>query len=421
MAGMLSSYSPPASAQSQAFSDYVKACKSGLGNISSIPQFSCKSDQFRYPAGNVDGLNFRQSTDFVAHRQINSSVDVVYACRWVGTGGDTRAASGEMIVHNRYNGATCFFEQNDIADNPAYPQVDVSPISPTDGNSGTVWHQGIACTSCHAAGPYVASPEIVGALAKYGLINDKHDTWNGVYYPVGWGTAAPVVTQPACAAACHTTGGDPPVDSNVGAGLVFGAVVMPSINYIKDEVVNYGYMPPNDPDSDYRWVNRDSPTGTSDHEGLEDVQQDYPQFACDNPVALEAHVVDSDERITTDVPDKFNYFNLQDGLVCLHSDQPDGHRCQNYQTRYMCNGKFTAFKDLDSPTGSGDWETRSAFKPPCDNPTWIQARYNDGSRWIYLNGPADRLRRFDTTGLVCVNADQNNGKCSNYVVRFRCQ
>jgi len=415
---LLGAHAPAARAET--FAEYVKACKADLGNLSSLPQFGCKADQFRSPSGPDNGLDFSQSLDFVAHRRINDSVDAVYACRWVGiNGGADRAVSGEMIIHNRHNGATCFFEQNDLFETNAYPQVNINPVSPTGTNASSVWHVGTGCTQCHAAGAYIASPEIVGALAKYGLINDGHEVWNGFYHPVGTSTSAPVVTQPVCASACHTMGGTPKVPSREGAGLIFGAVVMPSINHIIYEVTTQAHMPPTATYSDYRWVNRDDARFTGDFEDLADIQREYPQIACDNPTAVDAHVVDSIEIISTDVPDKFDRFNLQDGLVCRNADQPRGRRCQNYQTRYMCNGKFTAFQDNDSPGSTGDWESRSSFANLCANPTWIQARYDDGSKWVYLNGPADRLQ-FDKSGLVCRNADQTNGQCSNYVVRFRC-
>jgi hypothetical protein len=423
----------PILAFAESFSEYVGACLSDLG-IDSIPKFSCVSDQFRTPT-NVpeNGLSFSQSKDFVAHRAINNSVDAVYVCRWVGVNASTeRAVGGEMIVHNRHSGATCFFEQQDTFENGAYPQVELNPISPSDDAPGKTWRTSTTCTQCHAAGAYIASPEIVGALAKYGLINDGHDVWNGFYHAGGPGNYATVqqlnaqiqnVIQPNCATACHVMGGTPEVPSKVDAGLLSGPVVMPSINHIIYEVNAQNQMPPNDPESEYRWINRDDPGYSGDHEDLGNIAREYPPLTCANPNYLEAHVVDSPEIITTNLPDKFNRFNLQDGLVCLSGEQSNGHRCRDYQTRYMCNGKFTAFRDLDDPTSSGDWELRTSVKSKyglCDNPTWIQARFLDRGNWIYINGPADRLAQFDSNGLVCLNADQDNRKCSNYVVRFSC-
>src|SRR5436190_22610196 len=34
----------------------------------------------------------------------------------------------------------------------------------------------LRCVGCHAAGPYIASPRIAPFLARYGLLNNGHDT-----------------------------------------------------------------------------------------------------------------------------------------------------------------------------------------------------------------------------------------------------
>jgi len=197
---------------------------------------------------------------------------------------------------------------------------------------------------------------------------------------------------------------------------------------IKD-VTSSGLMPANKPtntqvDNSYRWVNMDVPDSRGDyqeHETLSDLKVVYPRFYCANPNSLSAHAIDSDEVFNTnDLPNVLNRFNLQDGLVCLNSDQPAGTKCQDYQTRYVCNGRVTAWQGNDNPSYSGDWEPRNSFKGLCANPTAIHARYKSGGVYHYASGPPDRLVQFDKKGLVCHNADQNNGLCSNYVVRFEC-
>jgi len=427
------------------FSDYVQECKDGLG-INSIPQFDCRDVNFRVPDGSSE---FARSNDFVAHRSINDVVEAVFACRWVRSRtGDSHAASGEMLVHNRSNGKTCFFALDPINKTVVVDTVLASnepvvgttnPPSPTDSDASSFWASPTSvkftgCTRCHSSGPYIASPQIVHALEKFGLINDGHDTWASNYKAVGTtfgqhfndlitGTLQPgssALTQ--CSSQCHVVGGNP---SQIGDSSAGAQIIIPSINLVIDDDLGGGHMPPNDPESDYRWINRDDPGYSGDHEDLAAIAREYPPFACSNPNYIEAHVVDSDEIITTNLPDKFNRFNLQDGLVCLSSEQSGGHRCRDYQTRYMCNGRFTAFQNNDDPSGSGDWEPRNTFfskySGSCANPTWIQARFMDRGKWVYINGPADRLAEFDTGGLVCLNSQQDNGKCSNYVVRFNCQ
>ena len=270
-------------ARAETFDQYVQACKDQLG-FTSVPQFSCRDTQFRFRT-DVEylGLNFNESDDFVAHRRITGNIEAVFACRWVGRNGESnRAVGGEMIVHNRKTGGTCFFELKDTFENAAYPQVPLNPVSPTSSGASNTWTAGTGCTRCHAAGPYIASPQIAGALAKFGLLNDGHDTFNRRYHAVGAtnSTIAPKlnaelgkITQPACARACHTMRGSPAIDSVVGAGLVFGAVVMPSINHVIDDISLNGHMPPGN-SSHYRWLNRDEPAGSADSENLAEFERD---------------------------------------------------------------------------------------------------------------------------------------------------
>lgn len=420
----------------ETFSRYVAACKSELG-IESVPQFSCKDTQFRTRT-DVEylGLDFSQSTDFVAHRQINDAVDAVFACRWLGiNGASDRAVSGEMIVHNRRTGGTCFFDLQDTFENGAYPQVPINPVSPTAGGAANVWALATGCTSCHAAGPYVASPKIVSSLARYGLINDGHDVWGGFYHAVGSANSDVAeklnaeignITQPPCASACHVMRGEPEVASRIGAGLIFGAVVMPSINHVITDVVNTGAMPPDSSRSDYRWINRDVPSYSGDYETLDAVQWEYPALYCDTPNYMQARVIDDTPVLATNsVPQVLNRFNVRDGLVCLNADQSDG-KCLDYQTRYRCAGGWRDWQSHDRPSASGDWEPSSSYSLPeeCNDspPDAIQARWYVGSRAYTAYGPPDRLYQYDQYGLICRNQDQPSGQsgCHNYSVRFIC-
>jgi hypothetical protein len=437
----LSSYALCVGAET--LSDYVSACKSQLG-FNSIPQFTCKSENFRHPANGLDGgLDFSQSSDWVGHRRINDSVDAVFACRWVEQNNNlSRAVAGEMIVHNRRTGGTCFFDLKDTNENRAYPEVDIKPASPTSSSAANIWNIGGGCTRCHSAGPYIASPQIVGALSKFGLINDGHDVINAKYFAAG-----PVDSQiakqlnlniqdatlPGCSDACHSLGGTPAQDSIVGAGLVFGAVVMPSINHVIDEVIETGKMPPDDPYSDSRWMNHEAPGGTGEWELLKDEASQFKALyaTCQAPTMLEAHVLDSSDVFSTadDIPDELHTFNMRDGLECRNKEQRDG-TCNDYQLRYMCNGTWTDWINNDSPAGNGDYERRTdpGYKEICSSPTEMQARTTFDyhipapiSITKVYTAPNDRLAAFDPAyGLACVNEDQPDKKCFNYVVRFSC-
>lgn len=426
--------------------EYTDACKKELG-ISKIPQFSCKSVQFRERFNNAYlGLDFSQSDDFVGHKRIDDSTDAVFACRWVGVNASrSRAVSGEMIVHNRRTGGTCFFELMDLNEDRTYPQVDFDPPSPTESNAALFWSTPTntsTCTNCHAAGPYIASPQIVGALAKFGLINDGHDTLNKKYYAVGSSGSQFAdrlnnkilnVSQPSCARGCHVIGGNPTVPSRIGAGFVFGSVVLPSINHVIDDIALTGAMPPTNQHSDYRWLNRDDPGGTGDYERLSDFEadkqdgkNDFSKLYCDNPSFIQVRRVGSSIVLNSKSFSYVRAFNLQDGLVCNNSDFPDNHpyKCFDYQTSYKCDGEWTKWYDRDDPSGSMDNEARPLLEGLCENPTDIKARYKApvaGEPWMGpYYGPRDRFKQFDNKGLLCKNEDQDDGKCSNYSVRFMC-
>jgi len=440
---------------------YVQNCESELGFAASeVPTLNC-NDGDLFASADHTPIN-----DFTGHERINANVDLVFACRWLSVRGgyaDT-AVSIELLIHNRDNGATCFFAAKDPSPRPDdHPVISTTIVSPTASNASSYWMQpaelnakklrnfdgtttnaNLRCVGCHVAGPYIASPDIAPFLAKFGLLNDGHDTFATRYHAVlppatrvgntpiylssflFWDSFIHDNNGPAgCANQCHSIGLNSTTDSLFG---VTEFTIIPSLKSNIDSITAAGYMPADNPankegGANYRWVNMDVPDRRGDYEeyeSLSDLKVLYPRFYCSNPTSLSAHVIDSDEIINTnDAPDVLNRFNLQDGLVCLNKDQPSG-LCRNYQTRYQCNGKMTAWQDIDDPSYSGDWEPRNSFKGLCSNPTLIQARYKPGSKWIIFNGPPDRLVEFDNKGLVCHNADQNNGQCSNYIVRFEC-
>lgn len=426
-----------------------------------------------------DGLVFSAQTgtpinDVVGHARINSAVDLVFACRWLNQRKPAYSATAlsiELLIHNRDTGGTCFFAAKDLTNPPesVNPVVPTSIVSPTAWNASSYWMMPTAlegkryrvhgatspnarlrCVGCHVAGPYVASNDIAPFLARFGLLNDGHDTFASRYYAVRSPSMAPsgasafmqwnAAIQSAnntntCASACHSIG----TGSTAGTILDANGQVYPVgqassfkvIAALQEHIpIVSSMMPPGRPPNsaslarslNYSWVNMTSPYTypSGDYETLYALKNRHPLLACDNPASLEAHVVGSDEPIrSNELPDKLDRFNLQDGLVCLNGDQPGG-KCQDYQVRYMCNGRFTAFQSNDTPGYSGDWEPRNGFKNLCASPTWIQTRFMSGGVWKYVNGPADRLAQFDNKGLVCYNSQQDNGQCSNYVVRFDC-
>ena len=80
---------------------------------------------------------------------------------------------------------------------------------------------------------------------------------------------------------------------------------------------------------------------------------------------------------------------------------------------------WTQWLDRDDPGGSGDWESRAAHPAVCANPWNFQARRRGTTI------PATQTGEIFSTlsangGLVCRNADQPDGVCFDYEVRFFC-
>jgi len=499
--------------------NYVQQCQTELGFIASdVPALDCHN------AYNFIGTSIGPVNDFVGYKRITDNVDLVFACRWMNTVDtdpqyqDKTAASIELLIHNRQNGSTCFFnaknshyvpDPNDNIPNGrravataivsptnfggTHPNADDYWLQPTDLNNKRVeatalpgqtpapdMKESFRCVGCHVAGPYIASKEIAAQLRNFGLLNDGHDTivdmaapnhyhavGAGAYNIPNAGTGAfkdwdriiyknfidtevngSSINTPdgkpdqGCSGSCHSIG----FNSKVGTLNNAGVRLIPSLHSNIQQAINPEFpddvfMPP-DYNSNYRWVNLDTPTNgdSAEYETLVSLGIQYPQFYCSSPVALETHAVGDtdlfDDEFDTvggnkvfstsemsQVPNKLRTFNLRDGLVCVNADQ-NGGTCKDYQTAYFCNNQWTDFQN-HTPNSTGDNESRSGFAGLCSKPTAIQARYNKGTAgspdWVTFDGPNDRLAQFNNKGLICINADQGaNQTCSNYVVRFNC-
>ena len=101
-------------ANAETLQAYVQQCQSELHfNASDVPAVDCH-EGILFAGGSIGPVN-----DFVGHRRINDAVDLVFACRWVNSADsdptyiNKTAASIELLIHNRQNGATCFFNAKD--------------------------------------------------------------------------------------------------------------------------------------------------------------------------------------------------------------------------------------------------------------------------------------------------------------------
>ena len=476
-----------ATASAETLAEYVSNCKADMSIFNPLPALNCNSGLEFAP--NRGGISLER--DYVGYVRINDYVDLVFACRWLGGSGApfATAASVEMLIHARSRGTTCFFAAN----NPAKTTTGVSTtiVPPDAPGADNYWMQPAAldsfadsgdpaarlrCVGCHAAGPYIASPRIAPFLARFGLLNDGHDTKVGMssgfsYSAVGssafnnptdptnssvfkaWNNVIMMqmndvdnngIPDNDCSSACHAVGRQ----SMVNGLVMSGQSLIPPLKAIIGAVANLDtnnqviqtIMPPGTY-SDYRWINIDTPVqhqggDTGDLELLQGIQGQYPALTCTNPSFVQAHVVGSDVIFdTSGYADKLRTFNLREGLTCLRAEQTGSHACLDYQTRYKCpSGTLTPWIG-NAASGGDDHEERSrtnvanAISAACGSnvaPVAIQARFiiPGTSNIVVIDGPPDRLAQFNSAGLRCNNADNDpqgvGVLCSNYVVRFVC-
>jgi len=231
-------------------------------------------------------------------------------------------------------------------------------------------------------------------------------------------------------------------------------ILIPSISAVIDDIVATGFMPPYEFDSPHRWINLDTPGNGVETESFADAMSAtgmappnflpvINNFNCPFPSVprnLEAHAVGIDAAnsfIATPafsqnfgIAETLKSFNLKDGLVCLNSDQDPFVTCRDFDVSYLCkNGNWTQFFNHTVNSSGGDDHEERSFSntqivAACGNsqPVGIRARYfingRGGQIPQIIVGPNDRLARFSQYGLTCNNADQPDGQCSNYVVRF---
>ena len=466
----------------ESLTSYVQACRTQLNfqNVS-IPNLDCyDGDLFATP----EDFNKNSAVrDFVGYKKITDQVDVAFACRWLGGDKTDRQnpISVELLAHNRQNGNTCFFSAKGFVSGETN-QISTLITSPTSANAASYWDQpakvdaNIRCVGCHISGPYIATPTVAPFLAKYGLLNNGHDTLHNVttsntnapvkYHAVSgtvngvpgafslWDSLKRSYIDPApdksgCSQGCHVVGTLSPQGDIGQIQLGFTTILTNPAEELK-EIAHHNAMPPYEDSSDYRWINLDTAgDGVETESFAASVNATHtlvpklfgsenPNCAQPNvPNVMQAHVVGSDNHFIIAqpsrfafLPDKLAVFNLKDGLVCLNSDQDPNQQCQDYRIRYECTDPtgiktWTEWYNTDSPSYDGDHEERNRHQNVCASPggstaTGIEAAITHSANgWTYTSiGPNDRLARFSQYGLTCNTADQPDGQCSNYVVRY---
>lgn len=409
----------------ETLSQYVSACESQLGfQASNIPStLDCYDGDLFAPGPSP-------ISDYIGYRRITDQVDLTFACRWLGGDKTDRktAVSIELMLHNHQNDKTCFFAAKNQGPGFAIPSLITSPVNCAQPNTSNCaadayWLQPpdvdttLRCIGCHVSGPYIATPRIAPYLAKYGLLNNGHDTLSNVSindlftpnknvkYHVVIPTANGVVgafsqwdslkqsyinpVDSSCSLGCHMIG----TSSTQGAVSINPAgTVLLDPQEVLDSIFQAGAMPPYDESSDYRWINLDTPGDGVESENYAAAMSatntliphlfDRSNYNCtpngitnllpgtsnnvasvpnDVPTDLEAHAVGIDAANSfvysqvSWITEKLKYFDLKDGLLCQDADQDPGVTCRDFDVSYLCsNGTWTPFYNHTVNSGGGD-------------------------------------------------------------------
>ncbi|XP_078095332.1 uncharacterized protein LOC144510017 isoform X4 [Mustelus asterias] len=170
------------------------------------------------------------------------------------------------------------------------------------------------------------------------------------------------------------------------------------------------------------WFDRDDPSGNGDYEDLVNLQKQYPGQICRNPISCEVET-------TSEVPDSGDNIpecSVSTGFACVNAEQEDGS-CEDYKIRFSCPQSFcsclTQWFDRDDPSGTGDFEVLLSLRKDypdliCSDPTDCEVETISG---IPVSSSGDNIQQCSiSTGFTCINAEQRNGSCEDYRVRFTC-
>jgi hypothetical protein len=162
------------------------------------------------------------------------------------------------------------------------------------------------------------------------------------------------------------------------------------------------------------WLDRDDPWGNGDgeHFGL------FTGIQCQQPLTAECR------RISDGVDHSRTGERVRcspAGAECLNAEQPDG-QCDDYEVRFACPdpAMFTAWLDRDDPTGNGDGEHLGLHVQDgntCAEPIGVECQTTGGLAW---QSTGEKVLCQANKGANCLNADQADGWCEDYRVRFIC-
>jgi hypothetical protein len=182
-----------------------------------------------------------------------------------------------------------------------------------------------------------------------------------------------------------------------------------------------------------RWSSyddRDNPSGFGDYETIRDIRTP-PCTSSEDVVGIQCvSLSGQDFRQTGAVR---YHCNQRIGGYCVNSEQNGGY-CKDYKVRYLCCPKsptlpvekcyrWTKWLNRDRPSGFGDFELLQGFRtdtppPVCADPIGIECR-TVGTH-ISHTARGETYRCEVSLGGECRNANQSDGRCDNYEVRFLC-
>ena len=136
----------------------------------------------------------------------NTNVKAVWVCRKYSGADDPADLLYEdvaMIIHNRQNGKTCFFQNNldGNGDGPAIP-------GPRDANALTIWKTpaqtaAINCTGCHSNDPYIVTPHVAQAFRIHNMVRFNPKGAYSVVGPDFTHFNSQISRPEGCGGACH--------------------------------------------------------------------------------------------------------------------------------------------------------------------------------------------------------------------------
>ena len=167
------------------------------------------------------------------------------------------------------------------------------------------------------------------------------------------------------------------------------------------------------------WFDRDNPSGNGDYETVSDLVNEGSLDPNCTPIDIQCQTLGSTDW--TQAGETYGC-NPPVGGTCANAQQSDGS-CQDYRVRFRC-ASWSGWLDRDSAGGSGDYETRNAalaaglIPATCTSPGGVECRTLTGTDWT-LTGEVYTCNT--SNGGSCVNAQQPDGWCLDYEVRFLCQ